>query len=215
MQLQISILNTERTTVPASHGQKSVHKYFLSNSEFYREKAFNANSRLHFTWESCGLLSHPSDPRCISPVTLCFLPLEQPGVFSVKCFCPLSVFAFLHSALLLLSIQCSLFKCPVLSAGTNFIGLHSGWSAGWLHSQTGNKIHQHLGSSNGNRPSIYFSFRFTLKFDLSHKQHIFLLGLFCYMELQDLMKTHFLPRNSWLYEGSFTEVRSVHVQQKE
>lgn len=45
---------------------------------------------------------------------------------------------------------------------------------------------------------------------------IFLLQeMFSYMGLQDLMKTHFLPRNSWPYEGSFTEVRSDHIQQKE
>lgn len=76
MEQQKSTLYFKSNMVPPSQGQKSVHKHFLSGSEFPREKTFNANSRLHFISESCGLVPHSSETRCISPVTLVLSPTQ-------------------------------------------------------------------------------------------------------------------------------------------
>lgn len=99
---------------------KSLCTNTWSGSEFPREKEFNANSRLHFTSESHGLASHSSETRCSPQSRLCFIPLELPGAFSLKCFCPLSAFAFTPFVFLEVLIQCSLFECPSWSTGSDY-----------------------------------------------------------------------------------------------
>lgn len=72
--LQRTTLNTSRNIVPPSQGQKSVHKHFWVALNFPRKKAFSANSRLHFTSESHGLVPHFSETRCMSLVMFVLCP---------------------------------------------------------------------------------------------------------------------------------------------
>lgn len=129
-ELQRNTLNTSRNIVPPSQGQKSVHKhlewFWISQRESIECKLTSA---LHF--RKPGLASHSSESRCCPQSRLCFVPLELPGAFSLKCFCPLSAFAFTTLFFMVVLIQCSLSECPSWSTGSDFYRV-TFWLEHWL-----------------------------------------------------------------------------------
>lgn len=126
---QRSTLNTSRSIVPLSQGQKSVHKHF---EWFWISRRESIQCKLTSALQKATGLYHilQRADACLQS-RLCFIPLKPPGVFSLKCFCPLSAFAFIPLVLMVVLIQCSLFKCPSWSTGTDFYRA-TFWPEHWL-----------------------------------------------------------------------------------
>lgn len=129
--LQRNTLNTSRNIAPPSQGQKSVHKHFWVVLSFPERKHSVQVHICTSLQKAMGLYHILQRPDACLWSHLCFVPLKLPGVFSLECFCPLSAFAFIPLVLMVVLIQCSLFKCPSWSTSTDFYKV-TFWLEHWL-----------------------------------------------------------------------------------
>ena len=131
--------------VPPSQGRKTVYKHFewfwISQRESLQCKLTSA---LHFS-KLRTLTTFFRDQRHIPSHISAFSHSSSQQYISVKCFCPLPLFAFLHSGQWCCWFSAAFLNVLLWIQALIFIGLHPSYSTGWLHSQTGDKNLQYSG----------------------------------------------------------------------